>query len=37
MTQENTTEVNPEIEETSFEIDIEEMEQIASPGTLLSD
>lgn len=35
MTEENKTEV--ETEETNFEIEIEEMEQIASPGAMMSD
>jgi len=37
MTEENNTKVEPQTEEVTFEIEIEEIEQIASPGTLLAD
>lgn len=37
MTEETATELEPQTEEVSFEIEIEEMEQIASPGAMMGD
>lgn len=37
MRAETATELRPETEEVSFELEVEEMEQIASPGIIVSD